>query len=550
MLGGLFQSNEKKVHLSIVLQPHCQRQFFEGGDVIEGEIYLDVVNDHFKADCLKLLFCGGERTCTHWTTHSNKHKNHHRKYQRRDFVNIPMDLAYFDKNEGMPVQKKIFPFRFVLPNPLPPTIDRIACSNGGRGWAELTYKINASVTTPGLFWNGEVSYEQEIRVAGATGNFLPQDPGPLMIEPDVISVRTCCFGKGNMALGGIVGKTVMDVSGDVSVRFVLGNNSTVPVDSVNVEFIAKADWNYGHYCNHSCWGVAIHNANTLEIKGASELSKEDKALCKVNADYNDVINQLNAGEGYETILQYQGERPSYQGELFSLKHTVLMRANTPWCSTTPEISTLVNISPSSSSAMSAATEVTPIVFGQTLDPEKSGYVIDNLHDYSYAPVFYGGAAIEESENCAPTAPQWDGFPAGTSMSLESMVGEMKNSVYDVMIVEKYIKEADREANFIRSLTANDISSILGCVYDVFARKHIAKMLFDSLARPIIMDDMIAALSQIGIASQRIEFLKDCRGNCIDFSSSGSLERLTGELSPCEQILLDASSSSSSSSSYN
>ena len=113
MLGGLFQSNEKKVHLSIVLQPHCQRQFFEGGDVIEGEIYLDVVNDHFKADCLKLLFCGGERTCTHWTTHSNKHKNHHRKYQRRDFVNIPMDLAYFDKNEDACTEKN-FPISICL----------------------------------------------------------------------------------------------------------------------------------------------------------------------------------------------------------------------------------------------------------------------------------------------------------------------------------------------------------------------------------------------------------------------------------------------------
>lgn len=538
MMQSLFHFNEKKLHLSVVLQPNCQRQFFDGGDVIEGEIYLDVVSDGFKADCLKLLFCGGERTCTHWSTRSNKKTKHHRVHQRRDFVNVPMDIAYFDKNAGMPVQKKIFPFRFVLPNPLPPTIDRV---NGNGGWAELTYKIYAFVATPGLVWNGEVSCEQEIRVAGATRNFLHHDPGPIMIEPDVISVSTCCLGKGNMALGGIVGKTVMDVSGDVSVRFVLGNNSTVPVDSVNVEFKATAHWYYGNHNNYSCWDVAFHNANKLEIKGASELSNEDRALNKVNADYHDVVNQLNAGQGYETILQYQGERPSYHGELFSLGHEIFIHAKTPWCSTNPEISTLVNISPSSSSSMSAVIEATPIVFSQVLDAERSGYVVDNLQDYSSARVFYGGSAIEESEDSAtlnaPTAPPMDGFPAGTSMSLESLVAEMTNSVYDTTIVEKYIEEADKEAKFIRSLTANDISSILGCVYDVFARKHIAEMLFGSLARPIVMDDIIAALSQIDIASQRIELLKDHQGNCIDYSSPLSVERLAGILSPFERILL-------------
>ena len=119
-----------------------------------------------------------------------------------------------------------------------------------------------------------------------------------------------------------------------------------------------------------------------------------------------------------------------------------------------------------------------------------------------------------------------------------MIVEMKNSVYDVMIVEKYIKEVDREAKFIRSLTANDISSILGCVYDMFARKHIAEMLLNSLARPITMDDIIAVLSQISITSQRIEFLSNCRGNCVDFSSTESSERLKGVLLPFEQILVD------------
>ena len=167
--------NDKKAKVSVVLSPQCQKPFFSGGETIEGEVYLDVVVDNFKGDRLSLVFKGGERTCTRWKSGDNDNSIKHTKYQNRELVRTSMDLAIFNKSEGMPVQKKIFPFRFTLPDPLPPTINRISASNGG--WAELTYAINVSLIIPGYVWNGEISCQQMIFISGASKNVVVVDPG-------------------------------------------------------------------------------------------------------------------------------------------------------------------------------------------------------------------------------------------------------------------------------------------------------------------------------------------------------------------------------------
>ena len=175
-MNGLFVLfNDNKAKVSIVLSPQSQKSFFLGGETIEGEVYLDVVADNFRGDRLCLVFQGGERTCTCWKTGDGKNRKRHTKYQSRELVKISMDLAIFNKSEDMPVQKKIFPLRFTLPDPLPPTITRMKGAEGG--WAELTYAINASLVTPGYVWNGEISCQQNIYVSGASKNVVLVDPG-------------------------------------------------------------------------------------------------------------------------------------------------------------------------------------------------------------------------------------------------------------------------------------------------------------------------------------------------------------------------------------
>ena len=68
------------------MDPNCRKSSFVGGDVIEGEVFLDVVHDGFKADTLSLLFSGGEKTLTHYTTKNGKQTIHHNVRRSRDLV--------------------------------------------------------------------------------------------------------------------------------------------------------------------------------------------------------------------------------------------------------------------------------------------------------------------------------------------------------------------------------------------------------------------------------------------------------------------------------
>lgn len=112
------------------------------------------------------------------------------------------------------------------------------------------------------------------------------------MEPEIIPVNTCsCIGRGNMVLGGIAGKTVLDVSETLPVRFVVGNNSTMKVKYFDVALKAKSSWHYHNHKNYSMWSLDQHMANILEVSGSSELSRSDKKLGKVRSKQNSYLLQ-------------------------------------------------------------------------------------------------------------------------------------------------------------------------------------------------------------------------------------------------------------------
>ena len=85
---------------------------------------------------------------------------------------------------------------------------------------------------------------------------------------------------------------------------------------------------------------------------------------------------------------------------------------------------------------------------------------------------------------------------------------MRQSVYDSIVVDRYIAEKESKARFLMSLRASDFSTILENVYDQFSRKSIADKLIGVLTRPIVVDDLISILPKLQ-SSQKIEFLKVC-----------------------------------------
>ena len=57
-----------------------RKSSYYGGDVVEGEAYLNVRKDNFTAIGLNLQFEGSEKTVTHYTTETGHGKSRHTQH--------------------------------------------------------------------------------------------------------------------------------------------------------------------------------------------------------------------------------------------------------------------------------------------------------------------------------------------------------------------------------------------------------------------------------------------------------------------------------------
>ena len=492
-------------------------------------MYLNVTGDNFKAEKLSVLFKGQEWTVTHYTTEEgsgdDRKTKHHYVNRTRDLVTIPVVLDEFNPKEGMHIQKKKYSFQIKLPDILPPTIPVIS---GDGGSACVLYNISVSVVTPGTFWNGQVSANQVVNIAGAPKNPGLQATGAVRLEPKTFPIYTCCcIPKGDMSFGGIADKTVVDTSDNVDVRFAIGNNSTVELNAIHMQLVAHANWGdgNGHY-NSASYPCSEHMASVNEVEGTDSITKQERRAGKNTTSVQDIFRDLESGKGYSATITHKNERPSYSGALFTLHHQLEFRAQTPCCSTNPTL-----VAPMRIVATDPKSSVFPEVAVAERLEDKNGYEEVAEKDFTQVSAYYGGVAAGEDDSIE--APKVIG---GGALTLNALVEEMEHSIYDGPVVQKYVAAADGEASWMKNLTANDLNNILSKVHDVFCRKEIADMLFGVIDRPLVVEDIICCLPHLYTSSQKAEFVQAQIEKCTDADSSGK-GRVKEHLSSLEAMLV-------------
>ena len=224
------------------------------------------------------------------------------------------------------------------------------------------------------------------------------------------------------------------------------------------------------------------------MPGTDELTKAERREGKITASVQDVFRNLEHGRGYTCTIDHTNQLPSYSGTLFSVKHTLTVRAVTPSYTTNPVLMAPVLIY-----AHDERSRQFPDVEVEGLVTDKSLYGMrENMATGAVAPIavsepvaarvgeevghdgygkdftvvqaYYGGNAQEEEDHAIiPATPL-----GGCAMTLSTLVQEMESSIYDMIIVERYVKAAhsDGEANWMCTLTADDLNFILPKVHDL------------------------------------------------------------------------------------
>lgn len=486
-----------------------------GGDVVEGEAYLNVRKDNFTAIGLNLQFEGSEKTVTHYTTHSGhgdkRRTHHHHIHRSRQVMCIPMPLAEWGSST-LTKQRTCFPFKFTLPvNNIPPTIPFIAADGGS---AQLSYRLHLSLTVPGMLWGtSEIEVESPIMVSGGPKNPPLRASGAAYMGPEVFPITgCCCFSKGDMVLGARTTRTNLDVTDEVNLDFDIANNSTATIEHARFVIHAYARWSAHGHSNSLNWSVADHTAPVEEMTGSTEaLTKSEKKRGERAGTTSSVFKNLDRGAGYSTLISYENTIPSYTGSLFTISHEITCTTKTPMCVTDPFLRTPVYISASNPRAIRypSAPEVPVAV---PVD-ELPSYEMAVAQDYSSNEIFYASAEKEGEAQ--------GGYPEHfrSSMgSVQDMIDEMGNSVFDVEIVRKYL--ASPKVNFLGTLTTSDLKLILSNVDDVYRKMEIACLLLEALTRPIKVADITSVVPQLYTSSQKVEFINIFLPKCADNDDSG------------------------------
>lgn len=100
-------SQNKDSYVSIYLS--VDRQYYVAGEIIQGEVYLDVKADrNYKS--LNLILDGAEAVM--WTEQHDKHTH----YYTNNYKNYFNEALLMDFNGVLPQGQYVFPFALLLPN--------------------------------------------------------------------------------------------------------------------------------------------------------------------------------------------------------------------------------------------------------------------------------------------------------------------------------------------------------------------------------------------------------------------------------------------------
>jgi len=339
---------------------------FQAGSLVTGRVYLNVTQE-VQADGLHLLLVGEEysQICHDEHDHHHSSSGHrdytttHREIDRASASLVHMDVALTNFSSGKIAKGQYeYPFEWELPSNLPGSM---YCAKAD-SHCEIRYRMTSYLHRAGSFREPDHSTTQAVCVV-AQANPL-HGPTGIVMDPEVVRIKSCCFDSGQVTLGWDVDKTVASPDSVMTIGINGANESNVEIECLRARLIETTTW-------------SAHGRTEEETKTLTEakISTANLPQWKSNHRHGHAHSYQHVGmDGtresvVETPLLLPNEaRDTYSGSIIQVRHSLVVTAVTPPCHTTVESGALIRVQRQSREPIAEATTIATAPYDFMLEP--------------------------------------------------------------------------------------------------------------------------------------------------------------------------------------
>lgn len=331
---------------------------FTAGSLVSGRVYLSITREQ-RANGLFLLLQGEEYT----QIAHDEHDSHHSTTGHRDFstthreidhatsslVNMDVALTTFPSSKITPGQYE-FPFEWELPSNLPGSM---YCSKGD-SHCEIRYHMTAY-----LRQDNNVMFRSEPQHSATQAVCIVARPTSvgrntgIVIDLEVVRIKSCCFDSGQVSMGWDVDKTVASPDSVMKIGICGANESKVEIECLRVRLMETVSW--------SAHGRTEEQKSVLT---ESQVSTANLPQWHSNMHHGHAYQHVAVG-GQSSVVETQlllptEARDTYSGGILQVRHSLVVTAVTPPCHTTVESGALIRVQRQSSEG-EALSEADPVM---------------------------------------------------------------------------------------------------------------------------------------------------------------------------------------------
>ena len=328
---------------------------FKAGSLVTGRAYLNVTQE-VQAEGLHLLLIGEEYTqICHNEPSYYSHSGHrdfsstHREIDRASssLVHMDVNLTTFSSGKISPGQYE-YPFEWELPSNLPGTMFFAK----GDSNCEIRYRMTAYLNRIGAFGEPEHAATKSLCIVAQPSSI--QGPTGIVMDPEVVRMKSCCFDSGQVTLGWDVDKTVASPDCVMKIGIQGVNESKVEIQCLRAQLVETISW-------------SAHGRTEEEKKILTEAKISTANLPQWHANHHHAYQHVEMDSGRQSVVETQlllprEARDTYNGGIIQVRHSLVITAVTPPCHTTVESGTLIRIQRESPQVQSTAVPTAPYDF--------------------------------------------------------------------------------------------------------------------------------------------------------------------------------------------
>jgi len=463
------------------------------GSPLIGTVYA-TISKEIRGSHLTVVFRGKENTKVRYTvstgTGEDRRTETRYAYAERRIVDmlLPTQGLGFQNNGTVLPGKYVVPFQFEIPASLPSSMYETSYG----GYFSIRYKIKAELKGSGYFRNYQTNHE--LRVLGRPP---PIDRTPFEQQPVSKQVKLCCcFNRGTMTCGARLAAITVAKGEAVDISFSCRNHTTVAIDRVAAYLHQNVRWSArGHYDSKR------HTIQTCTFSNDAGLAPKPELLPRgdsVRLDQIEILKEMRSAPNTQKLIIPGNALVTYQGQLGSVRHDLVIVVSTSCCIDNPEIRIPIRIAevpvypPPTAPGATHPTPTAPHVAEAeiVLPPQPTAPISEPEFvlpaEYTEATVITaepikvgghqaitGGLAMdidnEDSEEEIVVAP---GNYGADPPCFQTLLKEMKESLTDVDIVERHVNDPAWKPIFA-TMTPSNFGLIMAQVDSMFDEVEVA-----------------------------------------------------------------------------